>query len=280
MLRLTSPSSNFFNFFNFLKMKDIKTIVREKYAEIANTQSSCCEPSCCGSESKVETVFSLPYQELEGYVPEADLSLGCGVPTEYAHIQKGDTVLDLGAGAGNDVFVARSLTGEKGRVIGVDMTEAMVTKAKANQRKLGYENVEFLLGEIEDLPLAADTIDVAISNCVMNLVPDKKQAYAEVYRVLKPGGHFSISDIVLKGELPPAVKSAAELYAGCVSGAMQKDEYLAAVSSAGFKNIQVQNEKLTELPDSLLLEYISREELAAFRESGASVYSINVYAEK
>lgn len=260
--------------------RDIKTIVREKYAEIANTSSSCCEPSCCGPKSEVETVFSLPYEKLEGYVPEADLALGCGVPTEYAHIRKGDTVLDLGSGAGNDVFVARSLTGETGKVIGVDMTEAMVNKAKANQSKLGYTNIEFLLGEIEDLPLADNLVDVAISNCVMNLAPDKKRAYAEVYRVLKPGGHFSISDIVLKGELPPAVQNAAELYAGCVSGAMQIDDYLAAIGEAGFKNIEVQNEKLTKLPDSLLLEYISEDALKTFQESGASIYSVNVYAEK
>jgi SAM-dependent methyltransferase len=258
--------------------KELKTIVKEKYAEIARSQSSCCSPSCC--EPSAETAFSESYEKLEGYVPDADLALGCGIPTEFAQIKKGDTVLDLGSGAGNDVFVARSLTGETGRVIGVDMTEEMIAKAEANRRKLGYENVEFRLGDIEDMPLEDNTVDVAISNCVMNLVPDKERAYAEVYRVLKPGGHFSISDIVTVGELTPAVRDAAALYAGCVSGALQKEDYLAAIERAGFKNIQVQKERLIELPDELLLQYLPAKELSAFRTSGSSIYSVNVYAEK
>lgn len=258
--------------------KEIKTIVKEKYTEIAISSNSCCGPSCC--EPGAETVFSLDYKDMEGYEPDADLALGCGIPTEFAQIQPGNTVLDLGSGAGNDVFVARSLTGEHGRVIGVDMTEAMIAKAEINKQKLGYDNVEFRLGDIEDLPLEDNIIDVAISNCVMNLVPDKARAYTEVYRVLKPGGHFSISDIVLVGELPPAILRAAELYAGCVSGAMQKTAYLQVIESAGFKNIQLQKEKLTELPDDLLLQYIGQEDLNDFRATGSSIYSINVYAEK
>lgn len=262
--------------------KELKTIVREKYAEIAKSQSSCCGPkasSCC-TPDEVETAFSESYRHLDGYVPDADLALGCGIPTEYARIKAGHTVLDLGSGAGNDVFVARSLAGESGRVIGVDMTQEMIAKAEANRRKLGYENVEFRLGDIEDLPLADNRIDVAISNCVMNLVPDKRRAYAEVHRVLKPGGHFSISDIVTVGELTPAVRNAAALYAGCVSGAMQKEDYLAAIEEAGFINIQIQKERKIELPDELLLSYLPQKELAAFRASGSSIYSINVYAEK
>jgi len=258
--------------------KEIKTIVKEKYTEIAISSNSCCGPSCC--EPGAETVFSLDYKDMEGYEPDADLALGCGIPTEFAQIQPGNTVLDLGSGAGNDVFVARSLAGEHGRVIGVDMTEAMIAKAEINKQKLGYDNVEFRLGDIEDLPLEDNIIDVAISNCVMNLVPDKARAYTEVYRVLKPGGHFSISDIVLVGELPPAILRAAELYAGCVSGAMQKTAYLQVIESAGFKNIQLQKEKLTELPDDLLLQYIGQEDLNDFRATGSSIYSINVYAEK
>ena len=258
--------------------KELKTIVKEKYTEVVNTRSGCCEPTCCGPE--VETTFSESYQHLDGYVPDADLALGCGIPTEYAQIKEGDTVLDLGSGAGNDVFVARQLVGDNGQVIGVDMTEAMIAQAEKNKAKLGYENVEFKLGEIEDLPLESNTIDVAISNCVMNLVPDKARAYAEVYRVLKKGGHFSISDIVLVGALTPAVRDAAALYAGCVAGALQKDDYLKAIEEAGFKNIQVRKERLIELPDELLLQHIAKEELAAFRASGSSVYSLNVYAEK
>lgn len=262
--------------------KDIKQIVRDKYTQIveSNQPAGCCEPksSCC--DPSVETAFNEAYDHLEGYNPDADLNLGCGLPTEYARIQEGDTVLDLGSGAGNDVFVARNLTGETGRVIGVDMTEAMVARAEQNRQKLGFDNVEFLLGEIEDLPLPDNSIDVAISNCVMNLVPDKQKAYAEVYRVLRPGGHFSISDIVTVGELTPTVRQAAALYAGCVSGAMQKGDYLAAIAEAGFQNIKIDRERLIDLPDELLLEHIDAAELSAFRESGSSIYSINVYAEK
>ncbi len=261
--------------------KDIKKIVKDKYTRIVESQQSsgCCEPSSC-CEPSVETVFSEGYDHLEGYNPDADLNLGCGLPTEYARIQPGDTVLDLGAGAGNDVFVARSLAGESGRVIGVDMTEAMIARAERNRQKLGFKNVEFLLGEIEDLPLPDGSVDVAISNCVMNLVPDKQRAYAEVYRVLRPGGHFSISDIVTVGELTPEVRDAAALYTGCVSGALQKEAYLGAIADAGFQHIKIDKERRIELPDELLLEHIDTAELKAFRESGSSIYSINVYAEK
>lgn len=261
--------------------KELKVIVKEKYAAIAKNQDGCCGPkasSCC--EPEVETAFSESYQGLEGYVADADLSLGCGIPTEFAQIQKGDAVLDLGSGAGNDVFVARSLTGDTGRVIGVDMTEEMIAKAEQNRRKLGYENVEFRLGDIEELPLADNLVDVAISNCVMNLVPNKEKAYSEVYRVLKPGGHFSISDIVIVGDLPAAAREAAALYAGCVSGAMQKEDYVATIRATGFRNVQVQKERLIELPDDLLLQHLQPEDLEDFRRSGSSIYSINVFAEK
>lgn len=254
--------------------KDIKTIVKEKYTEVVQAQTSCCAPKCC--EPGVESSFSESYDSVEGYNPDADLGLGCGIPTQFAEIKPGDTVLDLGSGAGNDVFVARQLTGETGRVIGVDMTEAMIEKAQRNKEKLGVKNVEFLLGEIEDLPLPEASIDVAISNCVMNLVPDKAKAYQEVYRVLRPGGHFSVSDIVLDGALSPALRQAAALYAGCVSGALARGEYLEAVRQAGFRDIRLAKEKLIELSDEMLLPYISRKELAEFRESGTRIYSITV----
>ncbi|MCO6486925.1 MAG: arsenite methyltransferase [Phaeodactylibacter sp.] len=257
--------------------KAIKEVVKEKYTEVVQSSQSCCGPSCC-SPGGID--FSEGYDKLEGYSKEADLGLGCGLPTEYARIGEGHTVLDLGSGAGNDVFVARSLAGESGRVIGLDMTEAMVAQARANNRKLGYENVEFVLGDIEDMPLEDNSIDVAISNCVMNLVPDKDKAYAEVYRVLRPGGHFSISDIVLQGELPPALQEAAAMYAGCVAGAMQKADYLAAIERAGFANIRIDKERELNLPDELLLEFLSPEELEAFRDSGTGIFSINVYGEK
>lgn len=255
----------------------MKEVVREKYTEVVQASQSCCGPSCC---SPGGADFSEGYESLEGYVKDADLGLGCGLPTEFARIQEGDTVLDLGAGAGNDVFIARSLAGESGRVIGLDMTEAMIARARANNRKLGYRNVEFVLGDIEDMPLEDNSVDVAISNCVMNLVPDKDRAYAEVHRVLRPGGHFSISDIVLQGELPPALQEAAAMYAGCVAGAMQKGEYLTAIERAGFSNIKIDKERQLNLPDELLLDFLSPAELNAFRESGTGIFSINVYGEK
>lgn len=260
-------------------MQDIKEIVRQKYANLANTES----PGCCGGGNKkqqVVTVFSEDYSQKEGYVADADLNLGCGMPTEFARIKPGDTVLDLGAGAGNDVFVARSLTGETGEVYGIDFTAEMVAKAQQNRAKLGYHNVHFLLGDIEDMPIPRNSIDVAVSNCVMNLVPNKQKAYAEVFRVLRPGGHFSISDIVIVGDLTPAVRDAAALYAGCVSGALQKDDYLQAIIDAGFQRIKIDKERLIELPDELMLQHISPEQLQDFRDSKASIYSINVYAEK
>jgi arsenite methyltransferase len=258
--------------------KDLKAIVREKYTEVAVASSSCCGPADCCAPGGID--FSEGYEGLAGYAQEADLGLGCGLPTEYARIQPGDTVLDLGSGAGNDVFIARQLTGPEGKVIGVDMTEAMIAKARANQRKLGYDNVEFILGDIEALPLPNGAVDIAISNCVMNLVPDKAKAYREVFRVLRPGGHFSISDIVLQGELPPQLQQAAVAYAGCVAGAMQKEEYLAVIAQAGFANIRLDKERQLELPDELLLQFLAPDELAAFRASGTGIFSINVYGER
>jgi len=256
--------------------EDLKTIVREQYTEVATKKPSCCSPSC--SPGGID--FSESYSDQEGYLDDADLNLGCGIPTAFAQIKTGDTVLDLGCGAGNDAFVAQRLAGETGRVLGIDMTEAMIEKAKANKAKLGLSNVEFRLGDIEDMPVEDRSIDVAISNCVMNLVPDKAKAYSELFRVLKPGGHFSISDIVLKGQLPDAIREAATLYAGCVSGALQKEDYLQAIRDAGFAAIEVRKERLLEVPDEVLLRHAEAAEVQRFRESGASIYSINVFARK
>jgi SAM-dependent methyltransferase len=220
------------------------------------------------------------YSKLAGYVPDADLSLGCGLPTEYAQIRPGDTVVDLGSGAGNDCFVARSIAGEKGRVIGIDMTGEMIARARENAGKLGFSNVEFRLGDIEDMPVEDNTADVVVSNCVMNLVPDKKRAFSETFRIIKPGGHFSISDIVLQGELPEAVRNEAALYAGCISGAVQKEEYLQIVRDAGFINVTVQKERKTEIPNEILIRYLSLEELREFKRNRVGIYSVTVYAEK
>jgi ubiquinone/menaquinone biosynthesis C-methylase UbiE len=220
------------------------------------------------------------YTKLEGYVADADLGLGCGLPTEHALIKPGDTVVDLGSGAGNDCFVARSLNGEKGRVIGVDFTERMIEKAKANATKLGYSNVEFRQGDIENLPLAGGIADVVVSNCVLNLVPNKAQAFAETFRILKVKGHFSVSDIVLSGNLPEGLQKSAEMYAGCVSGAIHKEEYLSIIKEAGFKNIIIQKEKRINLPDEILKEYLSAAEMEEFKTGKTGIFSITVFAEK
>lgn len=265
--------------------EEIKQLVKEKYGQIAGqskaqNERSCCGTDCCTTPDDNFTVMADSYAGLAGYAADADLGLGCGLPTQFAGIQPGDTVVDLGAGAGNDCFVARAETGATGRVIGVDMTEAMVEKARRNASALGYANVAFHLGEIENLPLDDNLADVVVSNCVLNLVPDKRKAFAETFRILKPGGHFSISDVVLEGDLPAAVVEAGTLYAGCVSGALQKADYLKIIGETGFGNVRVQKEKAIYLPDEILRNYLSPEELAAFRNSGTGIYSITVYAEK
>jgi ubiquinone/menaquinone biosynthesis C-methylase UbiE len=263
----------------------IKQMVKEKYAAIAEQDmeqnaSSCCgaTSSCCGDE--VYNIMSDDYTKLEGYNPDADLGLGCGLPTEFAKIKEGDTVIDLGSGAGNDVFIARRFTGEKGKVIGIDFTEPMINKARANAEKLGFNNVEFRQGDIEDMPVTSNYANVIVSNCVLNLVPNKHKVISEIFRVLKPGGHFSISDIVLEGALPAKWKEVAELYAGCVSGAIQKQVYLEIIAEAGFKNITVQKDKPIIIPDNILANYLSPEEIQTYKAGAVKITSITVYAEK
>ncbi len=258
--------------------KEIKEAVKKTYTEVVNSKDNCCTTSCCSPAQ--DWRINESYEAIEGYAEEADYALGCGIPTKDAKIKEGDTVLDLGSGAGNDAFVARSLVGDRGYVIGVDMTEAMIEQANKNKEKLGYQNVEFVLGEIEDLPLAENSIDVALSNCVLNLVPDKYKAYTEVYKVLKQGGHFSMSDIVLRGELPKGILEASEMYAGCISGAMQKEDYLNTIKKAGFKNLKVTKEREIELPDDILRQYATPEEIAEFKNGKNVVISLGVYAEK
>jgi arsenite methyltransferase len=261
--------------------EELKQLVKEKYGEIATQSKEQNETSCCGAGGcGTYTIMSEDYSKLQGYNPEADLGLGCGLPTEFAKIKKGDTVVDLGAGAGNDCFVARSFTGDEGEVIGIDMTKAMIERAEANAEKLGYSNVKFRMGDIEDIPLSSKRADVVISNCVMNLIPDKQKAMTEVYRVLKPKGHFSISDIVLKGNLPEPILKEAEMYAGCVSGAVTKGDYLGIISDIGFVNITVQKEKQIILPDEILLKYLSAEQLSEYKSGEKGIYSITVYAER
>ncbi|MGH2643465.1 MAG: arsenite methyltransferase [Chitinophagaceae bacterium] len=261
----------------------LKDLVRQKYGEIASqdkaiNQSSCCGSGCCSAE--VYNIMSEDYSGLEGYHPEADLGLGCGLPTEFAQIKQGDTIIDLGSGAGNDCFIARRETGDSGKVIGIDFTPQMIEKARANADKLGYHNVEFRRGDIENMPVISDIADVVVSNCVLNLVPNKDGVFKEIYRVLKPGGHFSISDIVLEGELPPAIKQAAEMYAGCVAGAIQKHDYLDMISKSGFIHIKLQKEKNIHIPADILANYLSEEEMDQYKKNYGNIQSITIYAEK
>ena len=265
-------------------MDDIKKVVQEKYSQIATQTKEQNAPSCCGSVSCGSivdySVFSESYDEQEGYVPDADLGLGCGLPTEYAGIKPGNTVLDLGSGAGNDCFVARALVGDEGYVAGIDFTEAMVEKARENTRKLGYSNVDFILGDIENIPVRFGVVDVVISNCVLNLVPDKQKAFSEIYRVLKQGGHFCISDVVLQGELPNELRDDAAMYAGWVAGALQQDQYLGIIKEAGFINVDVKKAKKIELPDDLLLKYLTADKLEQFKSGVTGIFSITVTAQK
>jgi ubiquinone/menaquinone biosynthesis C-methylase UbiE len=261
----------------------MKELVRQKYSEIALQNKEQNTASCCGSASCSTEVYNImtdDYSDIKGYNPDADLGLGCGLPTQFARIEKGDIVIDLGSGAGNDCFIARTEAGETGRIIGIDFTPAMIDKARMNAEKLGYTNVEFLQGDIEDIPVPDDTADVIVSNCVLNLVPNKDAVIKEIYRTLKPGAHFSISDIVLEGALPPSIQQAAEMYAGCVSGAIQKDIYLELIKQNGFENIIIQKENQIFIPDDILLNYLSKEELAEFRNSNTGIKSITVFAEK
>ncbi|MEO6228770.1 MAG: arsenite methyltransferase [Ferruginibacter sp.] len=263
----------------------LKELVKEKYAAIAvqskdQNETSCCgaTSSCCGDE--VYNIMADDYTKLEGYNPDADLGLGCGLPTEFAQIKTGDTVIDLGSGAGNDCFVARRFTGETGKVIGIDFTPAMIERARINAEKIGFNNVEFRQGDIEEIPVTSNYADVIVSNCVLNLVPNKEQVISEIFRVLKPGGHFSISDIVLDGALPSKWKDVAELYAGCVSGAIQKQVYLELIEHAGFKNIVLQKDKPITIPDNILANYLSADEINEYKNSNTKITSITVYAEK
>lgn len=275
--------------------KKIKEVVKEKYAQIA-VQSKKSSPSCCGGGSFPEpvsisccggsaddvnyTVMSDEYTQLQGYVPEADLNLGCGLPTQFAAIKEGDTVVDLGSGAGNDVFVARSIVGDNGRVIGIDMTPEMIARANKNKEKLGFTNVEFYLGEIEEMPLDNNTTDVVVSNCVLNLVPDKKKAFSEMYRIIKPGGHFCVSDIVLKGELPETLRESAAMYAGCVAGALQQEDYLGKIAEAGFSDVEVKKSKIIDIPLETLLRFMPEEDAKAYKTGDTGIFSITVVGYK
>ncbi len=262
---------------------ELKSIVKQKYGEIAiKSGENCCGPtSCCVSSDITDySVFNDDYTKLEEYEAEADLSLGCGIPTEYADIKEGDTVLDLGSGTGNDVFVARKLVGNDGKVIGLDFTEEMLNKAEKNNEKLGYLNVEFKLGDIEEMPIDNNSVDVIISNCVLNLVPDKQKAFSEIYRTLKPGAHFCVSDIVVKGNLDEELRKSAVIYAGCVSGAISEEEYIGKIEKQGFKNVEIKKRKKIEISDNILKEFLNEEGLKSYKNNVEGIFSITVTADR
>ena len=263
--------------------EELKNIVKEQYGKIALQNKDDNAASCCGATSTSNKVYSIMmdnYSEIKGYNPDADLGLGCGLPTQFARIEKGDTVIDLGSGAGNDCFVARHETGDSGKVIGIDFTETMINKARTNAEKMNYNNVEFRFGDIEEMPVSDNVADVIVSNCVLNLVPNKEKVISEIFRVLKPAGHFSISDIVLIGDLPEALRQDAEMYAGCVSGAIQKDDYLGFIKEQGFTDVTIQKEKVITIPDDILSKYLSTEELAKVHAQDIGIFSITVFASK
>ncbi|NND07101.1 MAG: arsenite methyltransferase [Saprospiraceae bacterium] len=265
------------------KERALKNIVKERYSRIAQQGKVENASSCCGStmsSNKVYNIMMDDYSKTEGYVEDADLGLGCGLPTQFAKIKKGDTVIDLGSGAGNDCFVARHEAGGEGKVIGIDFTPIMIEKARLNAERLGYNNVEFREGDIDAMPVSSDLADVIVSNCVLNLVPNKKRVISEIHRVLKPRGHFSISDIVLVGMLPDALRKDAEMYAGCVAGAIQKRDYLQHIADQGFQNIVIQKEKPIVIPDDILGKYLTADEVKDFNKGTTGIFSITVYAEK
>ena len=224
-----------------VKDQDLKMAVKEGYSRVAKSGNSCCQSGCCGSAKPQQISKKIGYTEeqMEAVPEGSNLGLGCGNPVALAGLKEGETVLDLGSGAGFDCFLASQAVGEKGKVIGVDMTEEMLERAAANARKGGYSNVEFRRGEIEALPVEDGTVDAVITNCVINLVPDKDKAFREAFRVLRPGGRLMVSDIVLRRRLPDFVKQSIEAYVGCLAGAVSKERYLEAIARAGFEKIDV-----------------------------------------
>lgn len=267
-----------------MNAKDLKLIVQEKYGEIAKQsliqgQSSCCGTSGCCGESEFSMIGD-EYINVKGHNADADLGLGCGIPTHFANIKDGDSVLDLGSGAGNDCFVARAIVGETGKVTGIDFTDAMTEKARANNVKLGFTNVEFIQGDIEEMPLGDNQFDVIVSNCVLNLVPDKAKAFSEIFRVLKPDGHFCVSDVVIKGTLPEKLQKDAEMYAGCVSGASNMDDFLEIIRNQGFKDIVIHKEKVISIPKNVLDKYLNKEEIVSLTSGKTGIISITVSAKK
>jgi SAM-dependent methyltransferase len=262
--------------------EEIKDSLKERYTDIAYQSEEFIEEECgCGSGCGCHSgATDVEYYDEPGYHPYADLGLGIGMPTRYAEIKEGQTIVDLGAGAGMDSFLAREITGPAGKVIGIDMTERMVEKARKNAEIAGYNNVEFRLGDIEKLPLSDKTAHVVLGNGIMNMVPEKKQAFSEIYRILKHHGNLSLSEIMVKGDMPKGLKIDAEMYVGCMAGSMNLEEYIQVLSDCGFEEITVKEEKKLELPDAMLHYYLPPEEAREFREGAPGIYSVTLTAEK
>jgi len=274
-----------------MREEEIRKAVRDRYADIVKkTGMGCCSSaSCCSGESAVENIsMGVGYrpEDLQAVPEGANLGLGCGNPVALASLREGETVVDLGSGAGFDCFLAAKEVGESGRVIGVDMTHEMLDKARENARKGGYRNVEFRLGEIENLPVADNVADIIISNCVINLSPDKGRVFEEAFRILKPGGRLMVSDIVLLKELPAALKESVAAYTGCVAGALMKDDYLGEIGAAGFQDVKIINETL--FPVKALVSHPAAEGVSVgcdtledtAEQLAATIASIKVYAVK
>lgn len=264
--------------------EELKQLVKEQYSLLAlnsdSLKNACCGTKPTGTSKKVYTIMSEDYSKLKGYEPDADLGVGCGLPTQYAGIKMGDVVIDLGSGAGNDCFIARSEVGENGKVIGVDFSPEMIAKAQANNAKRGYTNVKFIEADIENMPLEDNTADVVVSNCVLNLLPQKDKIFKEVYRVIKPGGHFCVSDVVLNGVFPKEFTDNAAMYAGCIASAIQREEYLQEIKNANFKSITVKRTKTIQIPDSVLHEHLDESTIQNYKAGNVGIYSITVTGEK
>lgn len=260
---------------------DMKELVKQRYNDLALLDKAsigcCCNPMAPAIPSKkVFTMMSEDYSQLKGYESDADLGVGCGLPTKYARIQKGDTVVDLGSGAGNDCFIAREETGETGRVIGIDFAPQMLAKARNNATKRGFTNIVFLEGDIEEMPLSDCTANVIVSNCVLNLLPQKNKIFKEIYRVLKPGGHFCISDVVLNGTFPKEFTDNAAMYAGCIASAIQREDYLNEIEKANFTDIKVERTKTITIPDEVLQEHLDKSTIEKYKAGNVGIYSITV----
>ena len=259
-----------------------KEQIQERYNKLALspkiTRGCGCKPM--DPSEKQFTITSEAYESTKGYVEEADLGIGCGLPVQHAGIKKGDTVIDLGSGAGNDCFVAREVAGVEGRVIGIDFAHNMITRARANAQRRGLTNVDFIEADIEQIPMQDETAEVVISNCVLNLIPNKKRVFNEIYRLLKPNGHFCVSDIVVNGHFPEAFINEASLYAGCIATAIQEDDYLRYIEGAEFKNIRIVRRKRVDIPKEAIDTHLNKEQIEKLCNGEIGIYSITVMGEK